>query len=98
MAQMPALGSPTSFFNEIVTGRTVVTTSGTAVQLGTEPCNAVIIQCLKANTGNIMVGDSSVDITDGSEDGIETSSLELERSILVAEPTKFQDGGERNRR
>lgn len=39
-----------------------------------------------------------IETNNGSEDGIETSSLELERSIMVAEPTKSQDGGERNRR
>lgn len=67
--------APEQYGVVIGTGRKTVTAAGTPVQLGTtEPCTAVIIQCLKANTGNIMVGGPSAancDITDSSEKGVE---------------------------
>jgi len=63
-------GAP-QYYTLIGTGRKVVTSAGTAVQLGTSNCLGVEIQALKANTGNVMVGNSDVDITDGTEDGIE---------------------------
>jgi len=56
------------------TGRAVIATPNTAVLIGTSAANVVIIQALKANTGNIMVGgplSTDSDITDGSENGVE---------------------------
>ena len=60
-----------AYFANLSGGRKVVATNNTAIQVGTTPCNAVILQALYSNGANIMVGGSDVDITDGSEKGIE---------------------------
>lgn len=65
-------GAP-QYYSLTDTGRKTVSSPGTAVQLGTSNCLGVEIQCLYANQGNVMVGDSDVDITDGSEAGVEIS-------------------------
>jgi len=50
-------------------GRAVCTTAGTANVIVTTnvPCSWVIIQAETDNAGNVMIGDSSVDITDTSQ-------------------------------
>lgn len=47
----------------VTLGKVVVATAGTAVPLADSalPAYAVIVQALKANTGTVYVGDSSVD-------------------------------------
>lgn len=58
--------------NSIGTGRKVVTTAGTAVQLSTTSavCTTIAIQAETDNTGDIAVGDANVVAADGAERGI----------------------------
>ena len=46
-------------------GQTTVTTAGTQVQLPAQACKAVSIAARPANTGNIFLGDSTVDSATG---------------------------------
>lgn len=54
-------------------GRKVVTTGGTREQVVTSetPCSAVVVQALRTNSGNVMIGGSDVDVTVGSENGLD---------------------------
>ena len=56
----------------IVSGRKTVAVANTAVRLlaATTTCRRVIIQALRNNVGDIVVGDSAAVLTAGSESGI----------------------------
>jgi len=70
---MFGLLSPGTYVSGLLGGRKIVTTSGTRVQITatSTPCQGVIVQSLRSNTGNISVGGSDVLGTLGSESGIE---------------------------
>ncbi len=50
-------------------GRVTVTTAGTRVQLSSSsiPVRSVCVKALTANTGNMLVGDSTVSVSNGYE-------------------------------
>ena len=58
--------------SSIVSGRKVVAVTNTAVRLvaATTTCTRVVIQALRNNTGDIVIGDASAVLTVGSESGI----------------------------
>jgi len=58
-------------YGQILVGREVCAVAGTPDQMSDVPGQSFVIQALIANTGNIMIGDSTVDITNGTEKGIE---------------------------
>jgi hypothetical protein len=61
-------------------GRKVVAAGGTREQVTANETHitAVIVQALRSNSGNVMVGGSDVDVTVGSENGIELSAGQSE--------------------
>lgn len=65
-------------------GVAVCTAAGTANAIATTnvQCSWVVIQAQNSNTGNVMIGTSAVDITDGSE----TSGIELAAGESVTLP------------
>ena len=67
-----ALGASTEYISGLSGGRKVNVTGGTRVQLSSTeaPCNAIIIQALRSNVGNVAVGGSDVSISVGSENGL----------------------------
>ncbi len=69
----PGLYTGFSNVTKLTGGRKVVTTGGTREQItSTETAIAgVIIQALRSNSGNVAIGGSDVDVTAGSENGIE---------------------------
>lgn len=62
--------------SSIGSGTKNVTTAGTEVQLTTTstPCSWVVVTARPANTGKIVVGDSAIVATAGSERGIVLSA------------------------
>ena len=73
MVLLAAQISPTVHITDLSGGRKVVTTGGTREQItSTETLiSGVIIQALRTNTGNVMIGGADVDVTAGSENGTE---------------------------
>ena len=81
-------------------GRKVVTTGGTSEQVVTveTPCSAVVIQSLRTNSGNVAIGGPDVDVTAGSENGIELTAGQIsvinlhDLSILYIDADNSNEG------
>jgi len=54
----------------VVSGRQVVTTAGTAVQLSAQACKSVALTAAAANTGVVVLGDSTVVAAAGTRKGL----------------------------
>lgn len=67
---MSAFGSDPKY-GQVKGYRDVCTTAGTREQLSDVKGQCFIFQACRSNTGNVMLGDVTVDITDDSENGIE---------------------------
>lgn len=80
---MLALISPGSYIAGLSGGRKVVATGGTREQLVSAEtnCVGVVVQALPTNSGNVMVGGADVDVTAGSEKGIQ---LQPGQTVTIA--------------
>jgi hypothetical protein len=72
---LAGLIAPGTYISNLSGGRKLVTTAGTRVQLSTSsvPCQGLIIQSLRSNSGNISIGGEDVSGTLGTENGVELS-------------------------
>jgi len=73
MSHPPGITFGANNITKLSGGRKVVTTGGTREQVTTSETltSAVIVQALRSNSGNVMIGGDDVDVTAGSENGIE---------------------------
>ena len=84
-----ALGNSTEWLLLKSSTRKVSTTPDTPVQiLNSEYSGLILIQALTANTGNIAIGGSDVDISDGAENFI----AELEPGQTLTLPLRSTNG------
>jgi hypothetical protein len=78
-------------FANLTSGRKVVTTAGTAVQLASTrtPAGRVTITALKSNTLQVAIGGSNVLATAGSETGILLAKADQSITFFVDDLSKI---------
>lgn len=84
------LGATLEYGTIIETGRKTVTTSGTAVQLGTSASGLILIQAFPANTGVIRLGGPTAAGAVWSATAANRRGMELEAGEKIALPIREQ--------